>query len=420
MATKLKNMKLNSVDLVKQGANPKAHFRILKSAEGGETKDMSFINTLKKGLNRVLGITPSDEKLSELAKSIGQDPYAVMEEALKKSAVSILKDEDLSGEEKQSMLETSIEQFCKALKDEKDDSDPEDVDDESEEDEKDPEDLDDEDMEKKCETKKGKEGSSIFSNLVSQSKLRGVSDEIWTISSVFNDSLRKILEDTEMDSDTKGTEMEKSTNEYIKLLQSAVPKWANGETAKILKEKKEEGEETLVEIDITKMSDEDRPIAEKLIAKYAKGTGTEDKPSEIHPDVKKALDELTEYRTKASAEVAELKKQLEMKDLVQVAKKYEILGKKPEELAEKLYELKKAGDSIYNEYTSILDEALNVTETSDLFKELGTSRSGGGAGLNEIVKELQKADPALTHEKAVAKAFEQHPELDPFTGELRK
>ena len=403
MATKLKNMKLTSVDLVKQGANPKAHFKILKSAEGGETKDMSFINTLKKGLNRVLGLTPSAEQLNELAKSIGQDPYAVMEEALKKSAVSILKDEDLSGEEKKSMLETSIEQFCKAIKDEKD-----------------PEDLDDEDMEKKCETKKGKEGSSIFSNLVSQSKLRGVSDEIWTISSVFNDSLRKILEDTEMDSDTKGTEMEKSTNEYIKLLQSAVPKWANGETAKILKEKKEEGEETLVEIDITKMSDEDRPIAEKLIAKYAKGTGTEDKQSEIHPDVKKALDELTEYRTKASAEVAELKKQLEMKDLVQVAKKYEILGKKPEELAEKLYELKKAGDNIYNEYTSILDEALNVTETSDLFKELGTSRSGGGAGLNEIVKELQKADPALTHEKAVAKAFEQHPELDPFTGELRK
>lgn len=337
MATKLKNMKLTSVDLVKQGANPKAHFKILKSAEGGETKDMSFINTLKKGLNRVLGLTPSAEQLNELAKSIGQDPYAVMEEALKKSAVSILKDEDLSGEEKKSMLETSIEQFCKAIKEEKDDSDPEDVDDESEEDEKDPEELDDEDMDKKCETKKSKEG-----------------------------------------------------------------------------------EETLVEIDITKMSEEDRPIAERLIAKYAKGTGTEDKPSEIHPDVKKALDELTEYRTKASAEVAELKKQLEMKDLVQVAKKYEILGKKPEELAEKLYELKKAGDNIYNEYTSILDEALNVTETSDLFKELGTSRSGGGAGLNEIVKELRKADPALTHEKAVAKAFEQHPELDPFTGELRK
>ena len=116
MATKLKNMKLTSVDLVKQGANPKAHFKILKSAEGGETKDMSFINTLKKGLNRVLGLTPSAEQLNELAKSIGQDPYAVMEEALKKSAVSILKDEDLSGEEKKSMLETSIDQFCKAIK----------------------------------------------------------------------------------------------------------------------------------------------------------------------------------------------------------------------------------------------------------------------------------------------------------------
>ena len=117
------------MDLVKQGATPKAYFKILKSAEWGETKDMSFINTLKKGLNRVLGLTPSAEQLNELAKSIGQDPYAVMEEALKKSAVSILKDEDLSGEEKKSMLETSIEQFCKALKEEKDNSDLEDLDD---------------------------------------------------------------------------------------------------------------------------------------------------------------------------------------------------------------------------------------------------------------------------------------------------
>lgn len=48
MVTKLKNMKLTSVDLVKQGANPKAYFKILKSAEWGETKDMSFINTFKK------------------------------------------------------------------------------------------------------------------------------------------------------------------------------------------------------------------------------------------------------------------------------------------------------------------------------------------------------------------------------------
>ena len=77
------------MDLVKQGLTPKAYFKILKSAEWGETKDMSFINTLKKGLNKVLGIMSSDEKLNELSKSIGQDPYAVMEEALKKSTISI-------------------------------------------------------------------------------------------------------------------------------------------------------------------------------------------------------------------------------------------------------------------------------------------------------------------------------------------
>ena len=329
-------MKLTSVDLVKQGANPKAHFKILKSAEGGETKDMSFMAKLKKGLNRVLGVTPSAEQLNELAKSIERDPYAVMEEALKKSAISILKDEDLSDDDKQSMLEVSIEQFCKALKEEKD---PEDVYDESEEDEEEPEDLEDDDMEKKkCETKKSKEG-----------------------------------------------------------------------------------EETLVEIDITKMSEEDRPIAEKLIAKYAKGIGTEDQPSsKIHPEVKKALDELEEFKKAATTEVSELKKQLEIKDLTQVAKKYEILGKKPEELAEKLYELKKAGGTTYEDYTALLDQMVATTEASNLFGEVGASRSGSGAGLNEIIKGIMEKEPTLTREQAVCKAYEQHPELDPFTGELKK
>ena len=114
-------------------------------------------------------------------------------------------------------------------------------------------------------------------------------------------------------------------------------------------------------------------------------------------------------------EVEELKKSLEVSRLEQMARKYEVLGKKPEKLALKLYDMKKSS-TYYDDYVALLDEMAETLESSGLFKELGSDRSADGADLKAIVSEIMKADPNITREEAICKAYEDHPELDPFTG----
>lgn len=154
-------------------------------------------------------------------------------------------------------------------------------------------------------------------------------------------------------------------------------------------------------IDINKMSPEDKATLDALAKKY--GAAEDHEGTEIHPDVQKAIDE-----------VAELRKSLEIKDLEGVAKKYEVIGKKAEELAPKLYELKKAGEQHYNDFIALLDEQVQMAG-SGIFKEIGTSR-GGASDLDTTVAELMKADCNLTRAQAAVKAFELNPNLDRFTG----
>lgn len=160
-------------------------------------------------------------------------------------------------------------------------------------------------------------------------------------------------------------------------------------------------------IDITKMSPEDQAALNALIAKY--NPEPENTPAqEMHPDVKKALDE-----------VAELRKSMAIQEMTSIAKKYEIIGKNAEELGTKLYELKKAGEQHYNDFVALLDEQVKMQESTGLFKEYGTSRAGTPTDLDGMVAELCKADPSLTREDAICKAFEMNPNLDPFTGKSK-
>jgi hypothetical protein len=161
-------------------------------------------------------------------------------------------------------------------------------------------------------------------------------------------------------------------------------------------------------IDIEKMSLEDQQILKSLQEKYAGTQAVEKSEPEIHPEVKKALNELDE-----------LKKSIEMERMTEVAKKYEIIGKKADELAPKLYELKKSGDAQYNDYVAVLDEMVQMQETSGVFKEYGSSRSGSGADLDGIVADLRKSMPEASREELIIKAYEMNPNLDSFSGKLK-
>ena len=156
-------------------------------------------------------------------------------------------------------------------------------------------------------------------------------------------------------------------------------------------------------ISIDKMSPEDKIALEALTRKYGEPAGG--KEPAIHPDVRKALDE-----------VAELRKSMELEKLETFAKKYEIIGKKAPELARKLYELKQAGEQHYNDYVALLDEEAAMAG-SGIFKEYGSSRET--TDLDGTVAEVMKANPSLTRAQAIVKAYEMNPALDPFTGRVK-
>lgn len=118
-----------------------------------------------------------------------------------------------------------------------------------------------------------------------------------------------------------------------------------------------------------------------------------------------------------AAELKALRKradEAEEREITEVAKKYELLGKKPEELAKTLKTLKAAGGSAYDDMISVLDASLETVEKSGAFSEVGKSGSGQPDAWNQIEKhadEILKAAPTMTRAQAIEKACEQHPEL---------
>ncbi|MCL2487411.1 MAG: hypothetical protein FWE80_01870 [Oscillospiraceae bacterium] len=143
----------------------------------------------------------------------------------------------------------------------------------------------------------------------------------------------------------------------------------------------------------------------------AKGAAGSAENAELHPDVKKALDD----NRAMAAEVAQLKKSLEIEKLTAFASKYEAVGKRAGELAPKLYDLKEAGGTAYDDYVALLDEQVTLVEKSGLFSEMGSGMSGGTFGAESEIEakvgEIMKGDGSLTKAQAVVKAFDLNPQL---------
>lgn len=160
-----------------------------------------------------------------------------------------------------------------------------------------------------------------------------------------------------------------------------------------------------------KVKKEDDPMEEER-KKLLEGAGKGDEGMEksMHPEVAKAL-----------ARMESLAKSMEMKELEELAKKYEPLGEKAEDLAKKFYEMKQNGS--YDEYISVLNKSLDVLNKSGLFGEIGKSvyqsaptyggiaKSDAETKIDTIAGEIMKANPGMSQVQAVAKAWEDHPEL---------
>ena len=136
---------------------------------------------------------------------------------------------------------------------------------------------------------------------------------------------------------------------------------------------------------------------------------TDDIYKGMHPAVAEELRNLRKFR-----------EETEGREILAVAKKYELLGKKPEELAPVLKSLKAAGGTAYADMIGILDANLAVIQASPAFSEIG-KRGGNGAPVNDAdaawaqiekkAEEIRKAAPAMTCAEAIDKACIDNPDL---------
>lgn len=146
----------------------------------------------------------------------------------------------------------------------------------------------------------------------------------------------------------------------------------------------------------------------------AEGTGAVQSGAEgAGEDIYKGLHPLV------AAELKELRKRADEADereLLAVAKRYEIIGKKPEELVPTLKALKAAGGTAYADMIGVLDGAVATVEKSGVFGEIGKRGNGTGSAdawsrIEKHAEDIRKAAPDLSYAESIDRACIQHPEL---------
>ena len=257
--------------------------------------------------------------------------------------------------------------------------------------------------------------------------------------------------------DMVNAQAESADSAEVALMKSDQARLA-GKIEKAKASKKGEPED-MIKIDKSKMTPEERAAYEELVKKYAVGDPDE---SKAEPTVAKAKtskadpegddveeddidDEETAPKKKTpakksvsadaesdiykglnptvKAELEDLKKfraEMEMQQLVTVAKKYEVIGKKPEELAKSLKVMKDAGGTAYADMIATLDEMVAMQEASGIMGEIGKSGHGNPAQMGgsdavakatSIAKGYLEKDPSMGFPAALAKAWEDNPDL---------
>jgi len=405
-ASKLKNLSVTSVDLVDQGANPDAHIRLFKrrkeTADSADDPDRGmfekFIHWLTKGLKDAhIGAGDWDPDAGE-ESSVAKEAQTFMDNFSREVLEQVIR-------EMHNCTYALADSFCSILCD----------------------------------------------NTLAADKKKGM---MLQSMDEFNDTVRGAVADwaegRKMQAAVPEAGIQKSRAQETELEalleKNGIQKPEQQPTEPQAKADTNPKEVTdTMKIDKSKMTSEEQAVLAELEKKYgiagtdlgggsagqvcepdggvAKGAGQTEAPAgswpavaaELHPEVQKALSEYQELMKRQCTEVEELKKSLEIERLTAVAKKYEILGKKADELAVKLYELKKAGGTVYDDYVTLLDENAAALDKSGLFGEIGKNTQGSAGPAQEIgikAAELAKSSAGgMASPEAIIKAWEENPDL---------
>lgn len=298
-----------------------------------------------------------------------------------------------------------------------------------------------------------------FADKLKDIKLDDVVRQIWQYTESLSSSLISILRDDNIIQSDKKSAMDKSLEEFYGAATLSTEKWSGGsvsdyvatgseepqtativkalkaETLGILKSNNEgaDNDMKIDDIDKDKLTDEEKKQLEAIVNKAGitkpedDDNGKDDNKGD--KDVKKIKDEPINhdpediYKGLHPAVAAELKSlrkardESEERELTAIAKKYEVIGKKSEELVPTLKSLKAAGGTAYQDMIGVLDMAVEAVEKSGAFTEIGKSGHSDVSGSTAIAKaraiadEIKKSNPTMSDTEAMAKTWETHPEL---------
>ena len=386
MATKLKDLKVKKVDFVDEGANQRADIKLLKSKNGTEDTPDPEIGLFKRFMNWLTGevkksATTFDEQINAVSLDQIRDEIWSVCYALQNALNSILCDPELDGPAKQAAMEQSVEQFQTAMREY---------------------------------ASKWAAGAvaSICKSFDTPDEMdlpmvMKAHDNLGTIIEKARNKKGELEEMLKIDK-SKMTAEERAAYEDI-VKKYAVDPEKEEKTGDAKKVKPEDNLDEVEEEETEKKKPCTKSAA-PIDGGAGSGTGSEDVYKGLHPAVRAELEALKKYREDAEA-----------RELMEVAKRYEIIGKKPEELVPTLKALKAAGRNAYADMIGTLDATVAAVEKSGIFTEFGKSYSGGGSTtvaksaaegkIDTIAKSYVEKDPSMSMAAAVAKAWENHPEL---------
>ena len=399
MATKLKNLKITKVDFVDEGANPDAHttLRKRKDAEGSP----GLLHRLISWIGKAAGVEQAeiDSAVDEISKGESVDFKEALDErtmeertdkisneiwdicfALHSSLVSIVKDSDLDSTSAEASMRDSIAEFntlvdgCIAN------------------------------------WSGGRQSGIVSKNLVTEDdrellqKAIDHLDEILEKAKTTKEEKEKYAPDEEEDPEG---ETKKGGSEEMKIDKS---KLTAGEKAFLEEIEKKAGAEEAEEAapaqgnaeDLVKSKTEETPEAAPATEE---STEESDIYKGISPEVKAEIEALRKFREEA-----------EDRELTAIAKKYEVIGKKPEDLVPTLKSLKAAGGTAYNDMIAVLDAAVDTVQKSGAFTEIGKSGHGNNdhsawAEADAKATELMKSRAGMTRAQALDEVLQNDPAL---------
>ena len=403
MPSKLKDLKITKVDFVDAGANPEANILLFKNKEGAPAAKATEPSPAAKGGEKTEGVVK--KFFAAIAKALG------------------LGDEQ---------IDQAIEKIAKGYE------------------------------------------AATFDEKMNEQKRRRVTSEIWDVCYALEESLCSIICDDDVAEEDKPGLMEQSLNEFSEAVKALIPTWAQGKIAnkinkaerpltparledikvakakldaiiakadepaeegcKPQKPKVTKGDSEDMKIDKSKLTPEELATLEAIEKKAGiqennppagdppttgveKGAGAPAAPAAGQEPAVEGEDIYKGLHPAVRAELESLRKTanaLEDRELTEVAKKYEIIGKKPEELVPLFKSLKAAGGDAYNQMITILDASVAAVEKSGIFSEIGKKGNGESnawAAIEKHAEEIMKSMPTLTRAQAIDKACEQHPEL---------